>query len=207
MTGIKVLIVEDEPLIAKNIGMYLNNNDYEVSGIAYDPEEAIFQLRRQSPDFAILDINLESEKDGIDIADYINQHNFIPFIYLTSYSDKDTLERAKRTNPAGFIVKPFNERTLYTTIEIALSNHAVNANKHVPVLSFERINKNLITTLTDREFDVIKLMYEGKTNQQIADALFIAMNTLKKHINSAYFKLDVASRTAAIARLRDYMLG
>lgn len=206
MTGIKVLIVEDEPLIAKNIGMYLNNNDYEVSAIAYDPDEAIFQLKKHGPDFAILDINLESEKDGIDIAEYINLNNFIPFIYLTSYSDKDTLERAKKTNPSGFIVKPFNEKTLYASIEIALSNHAVQANKHVPILSFEKINKKLVTPFTEREFDVMRLIYEGKTNQQIADALFIAMNTLKKHINNSYFKLDVASRTSAVAKLREFML-
>lgn len=206
MTGIKILIVEDEPLIAKNIGMYLNNNDYEVSAIAYDPEEAMFQLKKQPPDLAILDINLESEMDGIDIAEYINSNNFIPVIYLTSYSDKDTIDRAKKTNPAGFIVKPFNEKTLYATIEIALSNHALQANKHVPVVSLDKINKYLVTPLTDREFDVIRLLYEGKTNQQIADGLFIAMNTLKKHINNAYFKLDVNSRTTAIARLREHMM-
>jgi DNA-binding NarL/FixJ family response regulator len=206
MSGIKVLIVEDEPLIAKNIGMYLNNNDFEVSAIAYDPDEAFFQLKKQPPDFAILDINLESEKDGIEIAEYINHHNFIPFVYLTSYSDKDTIDRAKKTNPAGFIVKPFNEKTLYATIEIALANHAMQANKHVPVLSAEKINKNLVTPLTEREFDVIKLMYDGKTNQQIAAELFIAMNTLKKHINNAYFKMDVYSRTTAVAKMRECML-
>lgn len=206
MSGIKVLIVEDEPLIAKNIGMYLNNNDFEVSAIAYDSDEAMHQLKRQPPDFAILDINLESEKDGIDIAEYINQNNFIPFVYLTSYSDKDTLERAKKTNPAGFIVKPFNEKTLYATIEIALSNHAAAANRHIPTLAFDKINKNLVTPLTDREFDVLKLIYDGKTNNQIAGELFIALNTLKKHINNAYFKLDVSSRSTALAKLRGVML-
>lgn len=206
MTGIRVLIVEDEPLIAKNIGMYLNNNDFEVSAIAYDSEEAMFQLKRQPPDFAILDINLESERDGIEIAEYINRNNFIPFIYLTSYSDKETIERAKKTNPAGFIVKPFNEKTLYATIEIALANHAQQANRHVPELASDKINKPLVTPLTEREFEVMKLLYEGKTNQQMADELFIAMNTLKKHINNAYFKLDVNSRTLAIAKLRQYML-
>lgn len=206
MSGIKVLIVEDEPLIAKNIGMYLNNNDYEVAGIAYDPEDAFYQLKKQQPDFAILDINLENDKTGIDVADYINRNNFIPFIYLTSYSDKETIEKAKQTNPSGFIVKPFNEKTLYATIEIALANHATNSNKHVPGLSVDKINKQLVTPLSDREFDVIKLLYEGKTNQQIADTLFIAMNTLKKHINNAYFKMDVTGRTAAIAKLREFML-
>jgi DNA-binding NarL/FixJ family response regulator len=206
MTGIKVLIVEDEPLIAKNIAMYLNNNDYEVSAIAYDPEEALFQLKKHGPDLAILDINLESDKDGIHIAELINRHHFIPFIYLTSYSDKDTIERAKKTNPSGFIVKPFNEKTLYASIEIALSNHAAQANKHVPVLSLDKINKQLVTPFTEREFDVIKLIYDGKTNEQIAGELFIAMNTLKKHINNSYFKMDVTSRTTAVAKLREFML-
>ncbi|HNR16692.1 MAG TPA: response regulator transcription factor [Chitinophagaceae bacterium] len=206
MTGIKILIVEDEPLIAKNIGMYLNNNDFEVSAIAYDADDALIQLKRNPPDFAILDINLEGEKDGIHLGEYINQHYNIPFVFLTSYSDKETLERAKQTNPYGYIVKPFNDKTLFATIEIALSNHAQQNNRHVPALVFEKINRQLVTSLSEREFDVIKLLYEGKTNQQIAGILFIAMNTLKKHINNAYFKLDVTSRTSAIAKLREYML-
>ncbi|MBL7733171.1 MAG: response regulator transcription factor [Chitinophagaceae bacterium] len=206
MSGIRVLIAEDEPLIAKNIGMYLNNNDYEVAAIAYDAEEALHQLKRLQPDFAILDINLESEQDGIDIAEYINKNNFIPFVFLTSYSDKETIERAKKTNPAGFIVKPFNEKTLYATIEIALANHAANSNRHVPVLGLDKINGQLVTPLTEREFDVLQLLYDGKTNQQIAETLFIAINTLKKHINNAYFKLDASSRSTALARLRELML-
>ncbi len=87
-----------------------------------------------------------------------------------------------------------------------MSNHALLANKHVPVLLLDKINNQLTAPLSDREFDVIKLLYDGKTNQQITELLFIAMNTLKKHINNAYFKLDVTGRTAAIARLRDFML-
>lgn len=206
MTTIKVLIVEDEPLIARNIAMYLRNHDYEVSGIAHDPEEALFQLKRAQPDFVLLDINLEAEQDGIHLGEYINRHCFIPFVYLTSYSDKGTLDRAKQTNPYGFIVKPFNEKTLYATIEIALANHAAHANRHVPELSIERLNAGLLAPLTEREFEVLRLLYAGKTNQQIAAELYIAINTLKKHINNAYFKLEVTSRTTAVAKLRDLMV-
>lgn len=206
MTGIKVLIVEDEPLIARNISMYLNNNDYEVAGIAHDADEALHLLKQQQPDIAILDINLEDDQTGIDIAGFINRNHFIPFIYLTSYSDRETIEKAKQTCPAGFIVKPFNENTLYATIEIAMANHAQQQNRHIPVLMEDKINKHLVTPLTDREFEVLQLMYNGKTNQQIAEALFIAINTLKKHINNAYFKLDVNSRSTALARLRELMM-
>lgn len=198
--------MEDEPLIAENISMYLNNNDFSVSGIAYDDDEAFNELKNNPPDAALLDVNLESSRDGIDIAEYINNNNRIPFVFLTSYSDKTIVDRAKKTNPAGYIVKPFNEQTLYTTLEIALANFAAQSNQHVPDLSFTKINQHLTSPLTDREFEVVQLMYQGKTNQQICDLLFIAMNTVKRHVTNAYFKLDVNNRSAAISVLRGFML-
>lgn len=207
MSEVRVLIVEDEPLIAENIAMYLNNHNFKVSGIAYDDEEAFLELKTNPPDAVLLDVNLEGRQDGIDIATYINDHNRVPFIFLTSYSDKQTVDRAKQTNPAGYIVKPFNELTLYTTLEIALANFAAYSNQHVPKLSLLKINKELPSPLSDREFEVIELIYEGHTNQQICDRLFIAMNTVKRHVTNAYFKLDVNTRSAAIAKLREYMLG
>ena len=206
MDEIRVLIVEDEPLIAENIAMYLNNHDFKVSGIAYDDEEAFGELKNNPPDAVLLDVNLESPKNGIDIAEYINSNNRIPFVFLTSYSDKTIVDRAKKTNPAGYIVKPFNEQTLYTTLEIALTNFATKANQHVPKLSLTRINQSLPSPLSDREFEVIELIYDGKTNQQICDLLFIAMNTVKRHVTNAYFKLDVNSRSSAISLLRELML-
>ena len=195
MTGIKVLIVEDEPLIARNISMYLNNNDFEVAAIAYDADEALLQLKKQQPDFAILDINLDSEKDGIDIAAYINQHHFIPFVYLTSYSDKDTLDRAKKTNPSGFIVKPFNEKTLYATIEIALANHAAAVNRHVPALAAERINKHLVAPLSDREFDVMKLLANGKSVSDIAEMLSLSVTTVSTYRARVMAKMNLKSNS------------
>ncbi len=206
MLAIRVLIVEDEPLIAENIAMYLDNNDFTVSGIAYDDEEALSELKNNPPDAVLLDVNLESGKDGIDIAEYIMNNNRIPFIFLTSYSDKTIVERAKRTNPAGYIVKPFNEQTLYTTLEIAMANFAAQSNRHVPGLSLPKINRHLVSPLSEREFEVVQLIYEGKTNQQICDALFIAMNTVKRHVTNSYFKLDVNNRSAAISVLRELML-
>lgn len=204
--AIRILIVEDEPLIAENISMYLNNHNYCVSAIAYDDEEAFRELKSNPPDAVLLDINLESSRDGVHIAEYINEHNKVPFIFLTSYSDKVILERAKKTNPSGYIVKPFNEQTLYTTIEVALANFATQSNKHVPQLSLPRINQHLTSPLSDREFEVVQLIYEGMTNQQICDRLFISMNTVKRHVTNAYFKLDANSRSAAITALRNFML-
>jgi len=206
MSEFKIVIVEDEPLIAQNIAVYLDNNDFIVGGIAYDADEGMALLNQQKPDAAILDINLDSETDGIQIAEFINQNLHIPFLYLTSHADKETLERAKKTEPSGYIVKPFNEKTLLATLEIAISNFAQKSNKQVPSITMAKINKHLISPVSDREFDVLEQIYAGKPNMQIADSLFISFNTVKKHINNAYIKLDVNSRSTAIARLRELML-
>ena len=206
MDEIKVLIVEDEPVIAKNISMYLNNNDFIVSGIAYDDDEAMSQLQNNTPDAVILDINLDGMMDGIDIARFINSHNKIPFIFLTSYADKETLEKAKQVEPAGYIVKPFNEKTLLASLEIAISNHAGKNNALAPSLELQKLNRHLLSPLTEREFDVLQNIYNGKTNNQIAEIFFVSVNTIKAHIKNGYLKLDTSSRSTVIKRLRELML-
>jgi DNA-binding NarL/FixJ family response regulator len=206
MSEFKILIVEDEAIIAQNIAVYLNNSDFTVSGIAYDDDEAIHQLKQNTPDAAILDINLDCETDGIQIAEFINKNTPMPFLFLTSHADKDTLERAKKVEPWGYVVKPFNEKSLVATLEIAISNFAQRSNQQIPQVSFEKINKHLINQVSEREFDVLQLIYEGKPNQQIAETLHVSVNTVKKHINNTYIKLDVNSRSTAIARLRELML-
>lgn len=206
MHQFKVLIVEDEPVIAENIAVYLNNHDFIVSGIAYDDEEAIEQLSTNLPDAAILDINLQSESDGISIAAYINEKVNIPYLFLTSYADRETLERAKKVEPWGYIVKPFNEKALLASLEIAISNFASRNNKEIPSLNLEKINRHLPDAISEREFSVLQYIYNGKSNRQISESLFVSYNTIKKHINNAYLKLDVNSRTSAIVRLRELMM-
>jgi DNA-binding NarL/FixJ family response regulator len=202
MSQLKILIVEDEPVIAENISIYLNNNDFEVSAIAYDSEDALEQLQHNTPDAVILDINLAGGQDGIDIARHINEQYQLPFLFLTAYSDKSTLERAKQVQPAGYIVKPFNERTLLASLEIAISNHAADINKGLPALSLDKINKGLLNPLSQREFEIIQLLYNGVTNNIIAAQLFISVNTIKTHLKNIYLKLDVNSRLGVMNKLR-----
>ena len=205
MSELKILIIEDEPVIAENISMYLNNADFTVSGIAYDDEEAVNQLRNNTPDAVILDINLDSAIDGIQIADFINKNFQLPFLFLTSYSDKETLQRAKVVEPSGYIVKPFNGQTLLASLEIAISNFANRSNYQVPALNLDKINKHLLSPLTDREFRVLQLIYQGKTNNQICEELFVTINTVKVHIRNMYLKLDAGSHSTAIVRARQIM--
>ncbi|MEO7309352.1 MAG: response regulator transcription factor [Chitinophagaceae bacterium] len=205
MSKLRILIVEDEPVIAENISMYLDNADFEVSGIAYDSSEANEQLQHNTPDAAILDVNLESEEDGIDIARRINQKYRLPFLFLTSYSDKETLDRAKTVKPSGYIVKPFNEKTLLASLQIAISNHAADLNRKLPPLLMTKINRHLISQLSDREFEIVLLIYDGTTNNQIADKLFISVNTVKTHLKNIYLKLSANTRYNVIVQLRQLM--
>jgi len=206
MSKLRILIVEDEPVIAENISMYLDNADFEVSGIAYDSLEAKDQLISNTPDAAILDVNLESDEDGIDIAGYINEKLQLPFLFLTSYSDKETLERAKKVKPSGYIVKPFNEKTLLASLEIAISNFTAEKNHSLPPLNLEKINNYLMSPVSEREYELVQLLYEGITNTQIAEKLFISVNTVKTHLKSIYLKLDAGTRIEVIRRLRQIML-
>jgi DNA-binding NarL/FixJ family response regulator len=205
MSKLRILIVEDEPAIAEHIAAYLDNDDFEVSGIAYDCEEALEQLKTNTPDAVILDINLEEESDGIAIAKQINERYQIPFLFLTAHSDKHTLNRAKEVSPSGYIVKPFNEKTLQASVEIAIANHSLQLNKKLPQLLSNKINSTLLEPLSEREFEVLQLVYDGVTNKQISNDLFISENTVKTHLKSIYIKLDTNTRYALMAKLREMM--
>lgn len=117
-----ILIVEDEPIIADDLAYTLEELGYGVTGIAHDARDAITHISLQKPDLVLLDINLEGEEDGIFVATQLHSKYHIPFVFLTSLADKRTLDRAKVTEPSGYLVKPVNENDLRSTLEIALYN-------------------------------------------------------------------------------------
>ncbi|HMX81219.1 MAG TPA: response regulator [Ferruginibacter sp.] len=121
---VKILVVEDELIIAEDICNMLKKMGYVVSGNAMDAEEATEMLNQEIPDLVLLDINLGGKRDGITLAEEINNKYQVPFIFITSYTDGPTIERAKKVTPANYLVKPFKPEQLYTAIEIALFNLA-----------------------------------------------------------------------------------
>lgn len=206
MADISILIVEDEPLIAEDLAGMLKKLDFEVPAICYTLHEAKEQLQQKNkPDLVLLDINLNGEETGIEIGRWLNEELLIPFIYVTSYSDSSTLKSARQTHPYGYIVKPFSTASIYSAVEIALYNHAQKMNQLFPKLSLEKINARLLEPVTDREFEVIGLLNDGKTNSQISEQLFISLNTTKKHLKNIFLKLDVSSRSSLIAAVRTLM--
>ena len=125
MSKNKILIVEDERITAEDLKNTLENLGYEVTGIASSAETFYKCLETGIPDLVLMDIYLKGDKDGIELASEIkNNHNF-PVIYLTAFSDPNILDRAKVTEPFGYVLKPFQERELHSNIEMALHKNSM----------------------------------------------------------------------------------
>lgn len=122
----KILIVEDEILIASLLQNYIENNNYKCCGIAIDFDEAIAILENKTVDLVLLDITIFGKKNGIDIGHYINKNYNIPFIYLTSHSDTNTLKSLMETNPIAYLSKPFKEIDVVTSLNLYFSNKKVD---------------------------------------------------------------------------------
>ncbi len=120
MPKIRILVVEDESLVARDIQNMLRSLGYEVTGVVASGEQAIQKASASAPDLVLMDIVLKGEIDGITAAEKLWEEYGIPVIYLTAYADDTTFERAKLTKPFGYLLKPFEERELQTTIEMAL---------------------------------------------------------------------------------------
>ena len=121
MPDLQILIIEDEPLIAATIETALLKQGFRVMGEAENYEEALAAIQKQKPDLVLLDIQLEGDRDGVELALEFDRRK-IPYLYLTSQTDPDTVERVKETHPLGFIVKPFTEAGLRSHIELAWHN-------------------------------------------------------------------------------------
>src|SRR5205823_4834525 len=121
----RVLVVEDEAVVSMDIVASLARLGYEAVGTAATGERAVELAESARPDLVLMDIHLAGEMDGVEAARRIRASTHAPVVYLTAYSDDETLRRAKLTEPFGYAVKPFEERELHILIEIALRKHAL----------------------------------------------------------------------------------
>ena len=122
---IKLLIVEDEIIVARQLSNSLKKLNYEVVAIATSGEEGIEKTALTQPDLVLMDIVMPGEIDGIDAAEEIRRRFSIPVVFLTAYADRETVGRAAMTDPFGYILKPFQPKDLYATIQVALRKHQV----------------------------------------------------------------------------------
>ena len=201
----KILIVEDEGIIANDLKVSLVALGYDVVSAASSGRSAINLAKKFSPELVIMDIELKGDMDGIDAASFINSKYDIPIIFLTAHSEENILEKAKNANPFAYILKPFDEKGLRSTIEVALhkirqEKKSIADNKSTSLSS--RVKSNIRDFgLTPREEEVCVLVVDGLNTEQIADRLYISSHTVMGHLKSVFRKLDVSSRVQMIARL------
>jgi len=120
-----IFIVEDEAIVANDIKETLKSLGYTVPGIAKSGELALEKVKETKPDLVLMDIHLAGQLDGVETAGKIHALYDIPVIYLTAYADKALLDRAKVTEPYGYVIKPYDERELHSVIEMALYKHRI----------------------------------------------------------------------------------
>ncbi|WP_439130994.1 response regulator [Polaribacter sp.] len=193
-TKFKILIVEDNVIIADDLQQIIENFGYNVCGNVISYEKAIDFLTNNSPDLVLIDINLATNKTGIDLAKFINQHLKIPFIFLTSNLDDTTISEAAKTLPAAYLVKPFDNNTIYTSIEIALTNFIKNNQDEPSHKKFLFLKKNNLYHKV-----ATKNIYYIKSNNIYIEIFtkdnekFVVRNTLKdflKNLPPNFFKCN-----------------
>lgn len=127
MDRLNIFIVEDESIVAKDIQHSLTKLGYNVVGIANNGNDAIEKIMELTPDLVLMDIMIKGPMTGIEVTEKIKEKLNVPVIFLTAYADEGTLSRAKVTEPYGYILKPFKEIDLHSTIEMAVYKHQKDA--------------------------------------------------------------------------------
>ncbi len=213
-TRARILIVEDERLIALGLERQLEALGYEVVGSVATGEEALASIARARPDLVLLDIRLAGRLDGVNTASEIAAAVDVPFVFLTAHADAETIERAKRTRPVGFLVKPINEQELTAMIQIALHNHPFDTHARHMIRWLEGMPEPPVSeegrrswsddsayrslferhALSSREREVLQIFLRGFQTETIAQQLHISPQTVRNHLKRIARKFDVSSQ-------------
>jgi PAS domain S-box-containing protein len=148
MSSARILVVEDERIVANDIRNTLERLGHTVAAVVSSGEDAVARARELKPDLVLMDITLGGRIDGIQAAKEIQKSRSIPIVFMTAHLDEPTLQRAKVTGPFGYVLKPFEERELHTTVEIALYKGAAD-------LRLQEIDQLAHVTKSIGEFVVI----------------------------------------------------
>lgn len=215
----KILIVEDELIAAENISRNLKQEGYEIVGVVSTGEEAIKEAIANHPDLVLMDIMLPGDIDGINAANTIQTQLQIPIIYMTAYADNDTLEKAKNTQPYGYLVKPFKPQDVRITIEIALQRYetekamAIRYTAQIQVAQEKLLQLNQLPNLTllKQQFNqIITLLnlsenFGDRTCTKIVPVFCLRLDRLQKLGNILGFQENEFLVSLVVKRLIDHL--
>jgi len=190
-----IIIVEDDEITALNLNLSLQKHGYRVLAICNNTKEAKTKIEKYKPDIVLLDISLEDENDGIELAKCIGTQCNIPFIYLSSHSDDAIISKAKLTEPYGYIVKPFDSNSLHTTIQMAIFKFNVDKERQNNFNS-DKIDNQSIEKLLHSKKDTNKpIIYFGEDYYFNIDACETYYKDKKIKLTkkeNAFFRLLIA---------------
>lgn len=186
MPEVNILIVEDDKILAMGLKQKLEEFGYQVTDLASSSSEAIESVKKTQPDLILMDIVLKGDIDGIDTAKYIVNLYDIPVIYLTAYADDEILEKAEKTCPFGYILKPYKDDELKANIKMALYKHKA---KNVKIMDFEDIYHD-VTKFIDENEDLFK---KGIIDESIKGPVNIDLGLKKIYISADRNNRDSSS--------------
>jgi PAS domain S-box-containing protein len=184
-----ILVVEDEAVVAEDLQHRLGELGYEVAGWAASGEDAVRLAAEAHPDLVLMDIRIRGELDGIEAAHAIRERADIPVIFVTAFADADTLARAKAVEPLGYIVKPFSDRDLETSIELALYKHRVDATlrerEQWLATTLSSIDQGVITTDIEGRISYLNPAAEAMTGWPVSEASGLAIDEVFRAVDPA----------------------
>ncbi|MFZ5970982.1 MAG: response regulator [Bacteroidota bacterium] len=197
----RVLIVEDDPEIRNSFALIVNSSQkFYVANSYGSCEEAIKHLNSDRPDIVLMDIELPGGMNGIQGTKIIKEkHPHAEIVMVTVYEDSELVFEALKSGASGYITKSANYLELLTALEEIIKGGAPMSSK-IARLVIDNFHVNPNSPLTKRETEILQLISEGKTYTQISEELFISKETSKTHIKNIYSKLQVKSKSEAIAK-------
>ncbi|MGD8539091.1 MAG: HD domain-containing protein [Candidatus Aminicenantes bacterium] len=204
MEKTNILVVEDESIVARDIRNMLLGLGYDVTAVISDAKEAVKSAKKEKPHLVLMDIMLKGDISGVEAADQIYSGLNIPVVYLTAYADETTLQRAKKTEPFGYLLKPFEERELKSTIEIALYKFGME-------MKLRERERWLTTMLKSIEDGVIATDKKGNITfmNPLAEALtgWRQTRAIGKPLNKVYKILDTKKENERTISIKDILTG
>ena len=193
--ALRVLIADDHLVVREGLAALINRSpDMTVVAEASNGREAVEQFFLHRPDVALLDLRMP-EMDGVEVIAAIREQ--VPtarLVVLTTYADEEDIHRSLRAGARGYLLKDAPRHELLDCLRAVHDGQTVIP----PAIALKLASRLMATELTPRELDVLRLLATGKSNKQIAAALFIAEGTVKTHVNALLRKLDAADRTGVV---------
>jgi len=195
----KIMIIEDEYIVAQSMSFFLESKGYEVCGIADRYESAVRTFISYKPNLVLCDIRLKGEKTGIDVIKELRKSHVFHLIYITAHGAEQLLKEALSTHPNAFLLKPYTDQQLLVSVQMAFKTKEANHDNFSEHLAaFQSLSKG--------ELRIVSLMVEGKSSSEIAETLFISKHTVDVHRKNILRKTDFKNTVQLIVFILEHRL-